>query len=189
MTDTIEEAFWVVNLSPHRVEYMSPAYETIWGRTCASLYADPMSFVTSLHPDDRQRVLDWVAAAGSGVNELEYRVVRPDGSVRWVHTRRFPVAGADRLVGVTGDVTARKTAELAREAVIGQLQQAAAEIKTLRGLIPICAWCRQIRDDDGFWQQLEVYLGRHTEATFTHSICPHCTEAQMAALATDRGGN
>jgi PAS domain S-box-containing protein len=186
VTETIAEVFWACPADLSRMDYVSPAYEAVWGRTCASLYADPASFLASLHPDDRERVLGWVRSPCRQAEEQEFRVVRPDGAVRWVYSRRFPVVGpggaVERLVGVAGDVTDRKEAELAREAVIAQLQQAAAEIKTLRGLIPICAWCRQIRDDEGFWQRLEVYLSRHTEATFTHSICPHCTQEQLAAI-------
>lgn len=63
---------------------------------------------------------------------------------------------------------------LEREALIAQLQRAVSELKTLRGLIPICASCKSIRDDDGYWQRLEGYLIEHTEAEFTHCICNDC---------------
>lgn len=53
-----------------------------------------------------------------------------------------------------------------------------AEIRTLRGLIPICAWCKKIRDDDGFWTQIEAYVGSRTEAEFSHGICPDCYESE-----------
>jgi len=58
--------------------------------------------------------------------------------------------------------------------LVGRLQQALAEVKTLQGFIPICAWCHKVRDDAGFWQQIEKYLDARTEATFSHSICPSC---------------
>jgi integral membrane sensor domain MASE1 len=57
-----------------------------------------------------------------------------------------------------------------------ELQQALAEVKTLRGFIPICAWCHKVRDDAGFWQQIEKYLDARTDATFSHSICPSCAD-------------
>jgi len=57
---------------------------------------------------------------------------------------------------------------------IGELQRALAEIKTLRGIVPICASCKKIRDDAGFWQQVEVYVRDHSEAEFSHGICPEC---------------
>lgn len=63
-----------------------------------------------------------------------------------------------------------------QEATIQELRKALEEIKTLRGLIPICAWCKRIRDDAGYWDELEVYLGKHSEATFSHGLCPRCRE-------------
>ena len=68
----------------------------------------------------------------------------------------------------------RRRAEQARELLIGELQDALARIKTLRGLIPICASCKKIRTDKGFWQQIEEYIGDHSEAEFSHGICPEC---------------
>lgn len=56
------------------------------------------------------------------------------------------------------------------------LAKALSEIKQLRGIIPICALCRKIRDDEGFWQQVEVYISQHTDAVFSHGICPECAE-------------
>lgn len=72
------------------------------------------------------------------------------------------------------DVTERKLAEQEQAALVKRLQTALDEIKTLRGLIPICAWCKKIRDDKGFWQHLETYLDAHTQAEFSHGICPEC---------------
>ncbi len=72
------------------------------------------------------------------------------------------------------DITDRKRVEKERERLIGELQQALAEIKTLRGIVPICASCKKIRDDEGYWQQVEVYVRDHTEAEFSHGICPEC---------------
>ena len=57
---------------------------------------------------------------------------------------------------------------------IVELEHALAHIKTLRGLLPICAWCKKIRDDGNYWRQVEDYVARHTEASFTHGICPSC---------------
>ena len=72
------------------------------------------------------------------------------------------------------DITETKQAEEARENLIAELQEALDNIKTLKGLIPICANCKKIRDDKGFWQQLEVYVRDHSEAEFSHGICPDC---------------
>lgn len=68
----------------------------------------------------------------------------------------------------------RARLESEREALIKELQEALAKIKTLSGLLPICAWCKNIRDDKGYWDGVEAYVSAHTQAEFTHSICPDC---------------
>jgi PAS domain S-box-containing protein len=72
------------------------------------------------------------------------------------------------------DITKRKLAEQEREKLIVKLQDALEKIKTLRGLLPMCAWCKKIRDDKGYWKKVEDYLREHSDATFTHGICPEC---------------
>ncbi len=79
-------------------------------------------------------------------------------------------------VDVARDITERKHAEAERERLILELQQALAEVKTLSGLLPICASCKKIRDDQGYWQQIEAYISDHSHAEFTHSICPDCAK-------------
>lgn len=79
-------------------------------------------------------------------------------------------------------VTERQQAEIQRITLIGELEQALAEIKTLRGLIPVCAWCKNVRNDQGFWQRLEDYLHAHADVQVTHGICPVCMEKQVALL-------
>jgi uncharacterized membrane protein YccC len=69
-----------------------------------------------------------------------------------------------------------KRAEEERRVLVRQLQDALANIKTLRGLLPICAWCKKIRDDHGYWNQLETYIGAHSDAEFTHGLCPACAQ-------------
>lgn len=69
---------------------------------------------------------------------------------------------------------AKMEAEMRR--LIIELQEALATVKTLTGLIPICAWCKNIRDDEGYWQQVEQYIAKHSNAEFTHGMCPKCME-------------
>jgi PAS domain S-box-containing protein len=77
------------------------------------------------------------------------------------------------------DISDRKRAEDEREKFIVELQDALAKIKTLSGLLPICATCKKIRNDAGYWQQVEHYLSAHTELLFTHGICPECFDKAM----------
>jgi PAS domain S-box-containing protein len=81
------------------------------------------------------------------------------------------------------DISQRKNAEAERERLIRELQAALAHVRTLRGLIPICAWCKRIRNDHGYWEQLEAYIKNHSEANFTHGMCPDCAREQTEALA------
>jgi phosphoserine phosphatase RsbU/P len=74
---------------------------------------------------------------------------------------------------------------------VGQLEQALAKVKRLEGLIPICAWCKKIRNDQNFWQQVEEYLGEHGNVQFSHGICPQCfasRAAELDELGTSGGG-
>jgi hypothetical protein len=71
-------------------------------------------------------------------------------------------------------VSRRRLAEKERENLLAELQNAVVKIKTLRGLLPICSNCKKIRDDKGYWKQIESYIREHSEAEFTHSICPKC---------------
>jgi PAS domain-containing protein len=78
------------------------------------------------------------------------------------------------------DITARNRAETERERLIGELQEALAKVKTLSGLVPICAWCKKIRDDRGFWNEVEVFVQSHSDATFSHGVCPSCRDKWLA---------
>jgi two-component SAPR family response regulator len=74
------------------------------------------------------------------------------------------------------DITDRKNAEKELTTLIYNLQKALDEIKTLKGIVPICSNCKKIRDDKGFWEQVDAYVSKHTDAKFSHSICPECAK-------------
>jgi PAS domain S-box-containing protein len=84
--------------------------------------------------------------------------------------------GQKLIFCVCRDITHRKQAENEREKLISELQTTLAEVKTLRGIIPICTNCKKIRDDAGYWQKVEAYIQKHSEALFSHSICPECVK-------------
>jgi hypothetical protein len=77
-------------------------------------------------------------------------------------------------VEIVRDITDRKQIEIEKEKLISELKEALNRIRTLKGLIPICAWCKKVRDDQGYWKRVEKYIEEHSEASFTHSICPRC---------------
>ena len=89
----------------------------------------------------------------------------------------------DKAILVTfRDITERLQAEEERQNLINQLQEALAKVKTLSGLLPICASCKKIRDDKGYWNQIESYIRDHSDAEFTHSLCPECAKKLRSEL-------
>ena len=80
------------------------------------------------------------------------------------------------FIGLGIDISKRKKIEKEREELIKNLQEALENIKTLKGLLPICSHCKKIRDDQGYWKQVDVYIQKHSEAEFTHSMCPVCSD-------------
>jgi hypothetical protein len=95
--------------------------------------------------------------------------------------------GQKLIFCVCRDITERKRNEneREREKLIDQLQKALTEIKTLEGIIPICSCCKKIRDDKGYWEQVEAYVSRHTSATFSHGICPECLKKHYPDYSDD----
>jgi PAS domain S-box-containing protein len=134
-------------------------------------------------PGDRES-----AALEQKLEEIAvFRLRRKDGSEVWVedHGRHIVDENGNVLYheGVLRDVTERKLAEDAlgkstreREKLIQELRFALDNVKTLQGLIPICANCKKIRDDKGYWNQVEGYIMEHSDATFTHGVCPDCAK-------------
>lgn len=117
ITEQIREVFYISALADGRMHYISPAYEEIWGRTCQSLYENPQSFIDAVHPEDRSYVLAQLQAQHRNQRtEMEYRIVRPDGSVRWIHDSTFPYADSDGRVlhmsGLATDITEKRRLHL-----------------------------------------------------------------------------
>lgn len=90
--------------------------------------------------------------------------------------------GLNSIVFTAEDISKRKQDQEEKEKLIKELQKALAEIQTLRGIIPICTYCKKIRNEEGVWRQLEVYIHDHSSAEFSHGLCPECFEKQMAAI-------
>jgi PAS domain S-box-containing protein len=103
-----------------------------------------------------------------------------DGLRKIILNSALPVCDSEQqilaAIGVSQDITARKKAEREREKLIAKLRESLANIRTLKGLLPVCAWCKKIRDDQGYWNQLESYITSHFEVGITHGICPECAE-------------
>lgn len=113
LVGAIDEVLWIRDLIEERILYISPAFAKLWGRPPETLLTTPQVWVESIHPEDRERVLSAAMnQARTGVDHIEYRIVRPDGSVRWVHDRSYPIRNekgkVHRLAGVVEDITDRR---------------------------------------------------------------------------------
>lgn len=108
IAENLGEVFWIYNAEAGKVEFVSPAYERIWGRPPTEIYRDPYYFLNYVHPEDRERVASSVRDDRAGY-DLTYRILRPDGETLWLHDRAVPISDTDgslsRLVGITEDVT------------------------------------------------------------------------------------
>jgi len=142
--EAVSQVFWMTDPDKHETLYVSPGYEAIWGRTCASLYETPQSRIEAVHPQDQERVRHALSALrNGGAYGEEYRVVRPDGSIRWVRDRAFPVRDASgklvRLAGIAEDVTERKVAEAAilRQAELLDLAREGIYVRDIPGTITL----------------------------------------------------
>lgn len=116
LAENIHEVFWVAEHNPQRTLYISPAYEQIWGRSCQSLYDEPRSFLDAIHPEDQPHVVTLLQRQDEGQpSDVEYRVIRPDGAIRWVRDRAFPIKDETgkiyRIAGIAADITERRRAE------------------------------------------------------------------------------
>jgi PAS domain S-box-containing protein len=112
------------------------------------------------------------AFARRDIFEMEYRLRRHDGEYRWIFDRGVPFEDEKgNFGGYTGSCIDVTDGVESRNLV---LRGRDSEIKRLRGMLPICSSCKKIKDDAGYWNQIEVYIREHSEAEFTHGICPEC---------------
>lgn len=136
LAENIREVFWLSNLEKSKIIYISPGYEAIGGRTCESLYASPQNWLEAIHPEDRGRVLEAALTKQvSGQYDETYRIQQPDGSIRWIRDRAFPVRDETgeiyRIAGIAEDITDRKKAEQALTAYYREMDAHATELQSI----------------------------------------------------------
>lgn len=183
---TYDWEFW---LSPEgKFIYTSPSCKNTTGYAKEEFMADPSLLRNIIHPEER---LNFDNHRHKAVQEkklatIVFRIICRDGTLRWIDHICQPVFDEDgRFLGTRGsnrDITERKKAEEEREKIILELKDALAEVKQLSGMLPICASCKKIRDDKGYWRQIEVYIRDHSEAEFTHGLCPDCEKKAYEEL-------
>lgn len=187
------DGIWYWDLVHPEVEWMSPRFWTLLGYEPSEMKHLASEWQSIVNAHDLQTALTNFHAHAANPAHPYDQVVRyrhKDGSTIWVRCRGIMIRDSSgkplRMLGAHTDVTALKCAEeqlrqrtVELEVTNARLQQALDEVKVLRGLLPICAWCRKIRDDKDYWQTAEDYITAHTEAQFSHGICPTCLAKKM----------
>ena len=149
-------------------------------------YADMLGYsmddVRQLHVWDwdtelsKEEILELARSVDDVGHRFETRHRRKDGTLIDVDLCNNGVVyrGQKYIFSISRDITERKRAAEERERLIGELREALAEVKILRGILPICSFCKKVRDDEGFWEQVDVYITKYTGADISHGICPDC---------------
>jgi PAS domain S-box-containing protein len=153
---------------------LNSAWESTLGFSRDELMSRP--FIEFVHPDDRERTLNQNGNVRRGGQSrlFENRYACKDGSYRWLLWNSTRDEARQVIYGVARDVTERKAAEEERERLVAELRAAVSEVKTLQGFLPICSYCKSIRDDGNYWHAVEAYISEHTNTRFSHGICPRC---------------
>ena len=175
--------------------FMSQTSNEILGYPPEYFVQDTNRFWEMVHPDDAARLYNEDVGANKE-NEFfvsEVRLLLPSGDQKWIQlsSKPTPKKKGDSVIwnGYIIDITDRKEIEVERDNLIKSLQVALKEINTLQGIIPICSYCQSIRNDEGAWDRMETYISKHTDASFSHGICPKCIGKARADLGLDNNGN
>lgn len=161
-----------------RIRYTNPSFERVMGYKQEEMIGE--TGFDLIHPEDRPGVLEaldeFVKAPGAR-DSIQYRARHANGS--WVSLEVVACNLLDHPV-VQGvlfsgrDISDRKRDEAVKDQLIWELKQALAGASTLAGLLPICASCKKIQNDDGNWEQIERYLRERAPVEFSHGMCPEC---------------
>ncbi len=183
MTETTGDCLYQLRYDTMTYDYLSPGITILTGYTPREI--NELSFASLVLEvktrDGRDLPRDYLRQRREAGQTREYwadyLIRTKDGATRWLGDHSFPWLEQGEPVGSVGiltDITERKRAEAEREALITRLEQALAQVTTLQGLLPICSHCKKIRDDDGYWQEVEQYISQHSSADFSHGVCPDC---------------
>ncbi|WP_462324236.1 PAS domain S-box protein [Desulfoplanes sp.] len=153
-----------------------------YGYTWEELTGLSIMDINILSPDQVREEMQ--RAKQEARNHFLFPHMLASGEVRDVEVFSGPITvrGEKLLYSIVYDITERNKKEREREELIEKLEKALKEIKQLQGIIPICASCKNIRDDQGAWKQLEEYISDHSDAEFSHGICPECAEKLYPGL-------
>lgn len=161
-------------------QYVNPAYLKMFGyQTAEELVGH--SVLKVIAPDEQEAITRRINArmnGGTAESSYETRGLRSDGRQieMEVHVSTYRLQGQLLSLVILRDVTERKQVFREKEQLIAELRGALSQVKTLSGLLPTCAGCRKIRDEEGEWQEMETYISEHSNAGFSHGLCPACAQ-------------
>jgi len=184
------DGVWYWDLENPENEWMSPRFWTLLGYDPSEKKHLSSEWQDLIHPEDLRLALDnFTKHCEDSCHPYDQtvRYQHKNGSTVWVRCRGVAIRDNSgkpiRMLGAHTDLTPQKNAEAALEKkslelekANKKLQKALDEIKTLKGILPICSHCRKIRDDEGYWNQIEAYFQKHSEVEFSHSICQECAK-------------
>lgn len=182
----------IIHANPRAAELLGLSEDQLLGRTSfdprwRALRDDGSDFPGEDHPAMH------VLRTGQGVRGVVMGVYRPlHEDYVWLQVNATPMTGAhgevEAAIASFSDITADRAATAEREALIRQLKASIARVRRLEGLLPICAHCKQIRDQEGRWVQIERFVSARSDAQFSHGICPGCLDTHFPELATGELG-
>ena len=176
--------FTVVVKDSHAVcTILYPGVFQVTGYTEEEYAADPLLWFNMIYKEDKELVLNQIAQLlkGEVPPPIKHRITHKNGSTRWLRNTSVPVFDLHGKLmaydGVVVDISEAEFVEVAQERQIAELTSALSMVKTLQSLLPICCSCKKIRDDKGYWRQIESYIaGHYSNIKFTHGLCPDCAK-------------
>jgi PAS domain S-box-containing protein len=197
LTENLVHSIWMVDANTLKFEYISPNVSSLGGYTANELIGQ--SVFVELAPESTKKAvhllkdeLNVYKQSEHTSKSLELEMFHKNGNRYWVEiTAKFveEPSGLIKIIGVTRDITARKTANLRLEEqnrklaeVLAEKERLLREIKVLRALLPICSGCKRIRDDHNKWWPIDAYVREHTDTDFTHTLCPDCKDVFYPGL-------
>ena len=178
--DNMEEAYYEVDLRGNLTFFNTTAVKNLGYTDDEMMGMNFRQYVDKKNANKVFEAYSKVFLTGESVKALEWELISKESGTIPVESSISLTRGEQGnpvgFRGIIRDITERKKAEKEREKLIRELQQALKNVKALSGLLPICASCKKIRDDEGYWKQIESYISAHSEAEFSHGICPDCLE-------------
>jgi PAS domain S-box-containing protein len=177
----------IISANPSAEKILGLTFDQMTGRTSMdprwkTIHEDGSDFSGEDHPAMTALI------TGERVEGVIMGVFNPEKEAyRWININAIPEYRESerkpyRVYTTFDDITERRHAEAERENLISELRKALKEVKTLRGILPLCSFCKKIRDDKGYWEQVDIYLHKHSLADISHSVCPKCAKEHYPDL-------